>query len=317
MISDTRLSQLKAILAEEGCGLFFLAGLDMGKTPPIVTVHAANGTIGTEQIDYIQRRIHEFDTALELEIRTHSPSDLYAPDSLEGFASLFTHEHVVADPTGAFTRAPRLLEMAAKLRSAFGEQIDRILWRTGDAALVVVAAAQATCISISGKQIATDRFEAELKAFVGQTAIGDLAKVVRSVRVVAGVVPGSYVPVDASSVVRLSSTPAKTKAAGALTRAAGAAAIIGLGTVAAAATDGSVNAAPDAHYQSPGITALSDLTTLGENSLGVRNHFRAVGGLRLYLGESGVILASAASTLGAGFESGVGRRPPQRLLDVS
>lgn len=310
------ISELAHALSDERCGLYFLAGLDggtSGDSARIVTVHLAERTVDPDQVRFIEDAVRRIDPGLDVSIVSHSTGELHAPDSLESFAGLFYHDRILADPTGAFARGSELLALARGMRAELGGSLNRILWRAEDAALIVVAAASATHAAPSGKPAVLDDWSDNVRAIVDWSVSADLKRVIRSVRIVAEVPSGRYVPVDKASVV---APVRRGNPVGILARIASVAAMLGLGTVAAAAGTGT----DDGQLQAPGITALAGLTTLGENSVGVRNHYQAVGGLRLYFGETGLLLASAAGAFSTGMDGVRGTLdtwPAKRVTDVS
>lgn len=308
------ISDLKEALSDERCGLYFLAGLDVpegGTSAGVLTVHVADGAITPSQARFIEASLATLAPDLELRLLAHSPRELYAPDCLEAFTRLFEHDHILADPTGAFTRGPQLLELTRKLRAELGDRVARVLWRAEDCALVIVASPASTRRASSGALEASEELRDEVTTRVKDSVGTDLGRAIRAVRVVASVGAGRHVPVDAASVT----APVRRRAkVGLLARVAGIAAMIGLGAATSAAAMGH---SPDAdeNQAQPGIVALAGLTTLGENSSGVRNHYQAVGGLRLYLGESGVMLSTALSSMEALSASrrGLGNQRPIRV----
>jgi hypothetical protein len=106
-------------LGDERCGLYFLAGVDTKTVnrPGMLIIHAAQGgAITREHEHFIETAFGgEIDPDLEVRICYHSSRDLYAPDSLESFAKLFEHDHIVADPTGAFARVSKLLRVRLRM----------------------------------------------------------------------------------------------------------------------------------------------------------------------------------------------------------
>ncbi|MCB1475960.1 MAG: hypothetical protein H6883_11685 [Rhodobiaceae bacterium] len=288
-------------LADERCGLYFLAGLDQAASagqPDVLTIHTAAGTLGDDHLLFIKDAVADIDAALVVDVRFHSPKDLYAPESLESFARLFKHDHVVADPTGAFTRAPELLALAASLRTELGDTVERVLWRAQDASLVLVLATHAVATDFAGALHVPEKLRSQIAVLVDELAGAGLRHAIAKVQAVAAAPAGRYVCIDQKSVLpRRSVQP--VKAAGIMARLAGALALIGLGTMAAAAAT-TPGVEEDAQAPTPGITALVGLTSLGENAFGVRNQYQAVGGLRLYFGDTGILLASAFVGGGSG-----------------
>jgi len=276
-----KMDQMKHRLEDERCGLFILAGYDEPKgRGGILTVHAFRDALSPENRAHIEARARELDPGIEVRFRAHSSSDLHSPGSLEAFAELFDHEHIVSDPTGAFGRVTELLRLARQIRSDLAP-VRSILWQPHASALVVVA--QDTGPGQSEAQ------EAAIRSLIDATAGDDLRKTIRSVAVEPAMPAGRYTPVDALS---RPAPKGRSRLAGLLARASGIAALIGLGTMTAAHA-AATPAEMEEEALMPGIIALVDLTTLGENAYGGRNHFQAVGGLRLYFGASGVLKASA------------------------
>lgn len=276
-----KLDKLKQRLKDERCGLFILAGYDEPEGQGgILTVHAFRDALSAENRAHIESSVSELDPGIGIRFRAHSSGDLHSPGSLEAFAELFDHEHIVSDPTGAFGRVTELLRLARRIRSDLAP-VRSILWQPHASALVVVArdGGPGECAAL----------EAAVRSLIDTTAGDDLRKTIRSVSAEATMPAGRYTPVDALSRPAPKTT---SRLAGLLARASGIAALIGIGTMTAAHA-----ATPPADMEDdalmPGLIALVDLTTLGENAYGGRNHFQAVGGLRLYFGASGLLRASA------------------------
>lgn len=274
-------------LDDKRCGLFFLAGLDGEGTAggATLTIHSAEGTLTQEQRNFITETMGVLEARPRVRFCHHSLGDLYAPDTLEGFAGLFGHDRIVADPTGAFARVSKLLRLAGLIRAELGRSVGPILWQPHASKLVVVAKSQ--------EDAARTRLDEAVRALVDQLGCDDLKRTIRAVAVGTTVPEHRYIPVDAASHRSLQRTPGFARL---LARVSGIAALIGTGTLSAAQARVPV---PHVDEQSlmPGISALADLTTLGENSYGVRNHYQAIGGLRLYFGETGMVKQSVFHTV--------------------
>lgn len=299
--------RLSQDLADERCGLYFLAGLDFDKSNgngSLLTIHVAHGGINSTQEQFIRATVEAIDPDMAVDVKVHFARELHAPDSLESFVQLFQHDNIIVDPTGAFGRAPRLLRLAQSLRAELGDLVSRILWQAEYSTLVVMADGLGTEIAPSGQRVVSRELETSIKEVVDTCAAPDLRKMIRTVRATTLAPSRSYVAVDALSVRAPVYTP---KPSWLMARLAGAAALIGIGMFSAANASPSPAVAPD-QSAAPGFTALSGLTSLGENALGVRNHYRAVGGLRLYFQESASLLSPVFGTgndLGA---TGTGER---------
>lgn len=273
-------SELKLTLQDEHCGLFFLAGWDAGLSDDhdgIVTVHAVDGTLTSAQQEFITEAFVARHPRHHVRLKLHSCEHLRDADSLEALARWFQHDEILTDPTGSFARIFDLLKLARLMRTEFSETVERILWQADMSTLVIVP-----------KQTGADHDSllAALRDLTESSAGDDLRRVLRSVRISATAPKTSFTPVDGVSVIRREKPARKT---GIVARISGLVALIGLGTMSMA------NAAvpfEDDPADMPAITGLIGLTSLGENSYGMRNRFRAVGGLRLYFGETGILLAS-------------------------
>lgn len=290
------IGKLAESLTDERCGLFFLAGLDEAGPAggqPILTVHAAEGTVGPEQQRFILTGVAASHPGMDVRIRLHSTPELYARDSLEAFAATFDHDHIVADPTGAFARVSKLLSLARAIRAEAGDAITRIFWRSDDSSLVVLAAPAA---GAPGNPEGSGQLRDRIDRLIERQACPELRKAIASVRVCDAVPAGRYSAVDAASRV----VPAVERKAAAggrglirmLARIPGIAAVIGLGTLSVAHARTPAIAEHGEMYL-PGIAGLVGLTTLGENSYGFRNRYQAMGGLRLYFGDTGALSGSA------------------------
>ena len=277
------------ILSDERCGLFFLAGFDTrseGTEAGVITVHAAEGALNHGHQYYIKNTFAAHHCDYRVRFRFHSNQDLHCPDSLESFARNFQHGQIVSDPTGAFARGSKLLGLARHIRTELGPSIDRIVWQSDTSTLIVVAAPFTSLAPVSMEFESLDRLRDVVNLLVSDGAPADLRNVIRSVRVSEKLPSGCYTPIDGGHFV----PPAQPRTfSGMFARISSIAALIGIGTMSAASA--SVPAAVDEdRFLLPGITALVGLTTLGENSYGLRNHYQAVGGLRLYFGETGALL---------------------------
>lgn len=285
-------SHIMEVLEDERCGLFFLAGLDKGagsNGSDLLTVHAADGTMNDEQVAFIEAAVSRMKGRPDVKVRFHSPNELCAPDSLESFVSRFSHDHILADPTGAFARAPELLKLAASLRSELGGLLSRVLWRSKDSVLVCLVTPDALTVTPSGDAEAAAPIRARINDQVARFTGQKLVKVISSVQVVPILPAGQHVPVDRLSVPEPVSV---RKTSGLLARVAKIAALVGLGTLSATAA-ANATTEDDAQFHAPALAALTGLTVLGENSYGIRNPYQAVGGLRLYLGDAGFLLVSS------------------------
>jgi len=289
------LQRLSEELADERCGLYFLAGLDLetsNESRGLLTIHVADGAINQTQEQFIRSIVETAEPELAVNVKYHSARELHAPDSLESFVRLFQHEDIIADPTGAFCRAPGLLELAQSLRAELGNLVSRILWQAEYSTLVVIADSLGTEFAPSGQRIVSSELQDSINQVVDRFASPDLRRMIRTVRATTQAPSSSYVPVDALSVRAPVQIP---KPAGLMARLAGITALIGIGMFSTANAATVPVAVPD-QSAAPGILALSGLTSLGENALGVRNHYRAVGGLRLYFRESASLLSPIFGT---------------------
>lgn len=278
-------TELREKLSDERCGLYFLAGLDSlspDGDQKVLTVHASQGAFYGDQEKYIRSVALDVDPDLEVRVKFHSASDLHEPDSLESFARNFQHQQIVSDPTGAFFRAPELLRLASNLRGELGGKIDRILWKAEYSALLIQVAPSATEEGLTGEPVAKAGLQEKIDFLVNKYATADLRRTIKLVRTVATPPTGSFVPVDALSA---RTQAPERKPTGLAARVAGIAALIGIGIFSSAATAAAANVDKGVMATS-GFSALSGLTSLGENSLGVRNHYRAIGGLKLYFRDS-------------------------------
>ena len=117
---------------------------------------------------------------------------------------------------------------------------------------------------------------------------------IASVQVCTETPAGKCTPVDIKSCrtkVVYSAHPTKHGFGRLLARLSKIAVIIGLGSV-SAANAGTPDIDKIDQSNMSGITALVGLTTLGENSFGLRNRYQAMGGLRLYFGDAGALMVS-------------------------
>lgn len=284
--------------AEEG-GLFFLAGLDAdgseGKHATL-TIHAAEGTVNPEYEESLKKAVFESDPDMGFRLCLHNSEDLHTLDSLEAFARLFRHDHIVSDPTGAFARVPELVKLAQTVGDSLGLTVRQTLWQAEFSTIAFVIDPSVADHTLAGESAVPEAVRESIEHLVDEHAGRDLRKAIRIIRVATQVPAGKYVPIDKLS------APPKPAEAGGFFKPAGIfatiAAFIGFGLAPAAAATAPIE---DRHVFAPGITALAGLTTLGENSLGNRNHYQAVGGLRLYFGEAGVAIVAA---YGPGSEQG-------------
>lgn len=280
-------SEFSLTLCDQRCGLFFLAGLDKHNDRRTLTVHAANGNLSEDNERFIRARFGELDADLRVVIRHHAFKNLFEPKCLEHFIGTFSHDKIVCDPTGAFSRADDLLNLASTMHSEFGHWLKKLLWQSDTGTLLLVldpAASNAPFVNPAMvKRIETtawDLFERGTNT--------DLSRVLNAISVVAEAPAGSHTPVDASSI----DTPKTAKSlVWMMAKVSGLAGMIGLGSAVIA------NAHLPANHETgtalPGISALNGLTSLGENALGQRNMFQALGGLRLYFGNSDPELMAA------------------------
>ena len=295
------INQITECLADARCGLLLLAGLDPNNNADqgsILTIHAAQGAITRENEDFIKTTFAALDPGCEVRVYCHTPDVLYAPDSLERFSRLFDHEQIVLDPTGSFVRTSKLTKLARAIRAKFGYYIDRILWQAETSKLIVVAYTDETGETLSGRSVDMDWLTEQVGFLVKNLENKDLSKVITSIQVSGSAPSGKYVPVDihSYSAPAPSSAPARKRGlANLLARVSGIAALIGLGAISAANAKAPI-INEEGYSFLPGVTALVGLTTLGENSYGMRNRYQAIGGLRLYFGDTGTLMMSTFKT---------------------
>ena len=279
--------EISQVLRNERCGLFFLAGLDRNNKHRTLTVHTAKGNLSEENERFIRARFGEFDADLSVVIRHHAFKNLFEPRCLEHFIGTFSHDEIVCDPTGAFSRADDLLSLASRMRSEFGHWLKKLLWQSETGSLLLVLDPAAGKDPVVNPAM-VKRLETTAWNVFESGANSDLSKVLNTISVVTEVPAGSHTPVDASSI----DTHKKRKSlGGVIAKVSGIAGMIGLGSAALANAH-----LPESHETGtalPGISALNGLTSLGENALGQRNMFQALGGLRLYFGNSDPELMAA------------------------
>ncbi|WP_419914001.1 hypothetical protein [Hoeflea sp.] len=285
-------------LGDERCGLYFLAGIDMSSAATetgVVTIHAAEGALNGGHQDFIESVFAADFRDYQVRFRFHSSKELHCPDSLESFAKSFRHDHIVSDPTGAFTRAAKLLELVREIRAELGSSADRILWRSETSALVVLVTRSETGTAEDDR---LDILNDQVSSLIRDRATADLKKAIRSVYVNTEIPAGRYTPVDGGHPAPQDQPSGLT---GLLARISGIAALIGIGTISAASASVPALVEDDRSLTS-GVAALVGLTTLGENSYGLRNHYRAVGGLRLYFGKTDGLIESGLLPGAPGFD---------------
>lgn len=291
-------SSLVDCLRDERCGLFFLAGIDRVGGPERshkLTVHTAPGAVSAQQEQHIRSTLLGRYPSLLVELRCHTSQDLYLPKCLETFSQRFAHEVIVADPTGAFARGIELVNLATSLRNRLGADLRQFYWvpERSEFHIVTTALNENTGLPYTAKQI--QDLKTVVQAEIAEMPGDKLRSAIRSVRIADLLPTAKYTPIDMGSVVETATPAEATQVSNGSGLARSIkrflAALIGFGTVTTAnaalppAGEGPV-------LPGPGISALVGLTTLGENSFGVRNHYRAIGGLRLYLGDTGILLAS-------------------------
>ena len=295
-----KFDQIRKCLNDERCGLYLLAAVDAdapGGKDGTLTVHAARGAITRENMDFINSSLSRLAPRLDVRICCHTPEELHSQDSLERFARLFKHEKIISDPTGSFARVSKLIQLAKQIRTEFGQAIGRILWQAEERKLFVLLSAG--CTVHSQKETPLDR---QIRSLVDEKTDSDLHNAIDSVQVCSETPAGKCTPVDIrscrSQVVH--STPAIRRGFGRLlARLSKIAVIIGLGSVSTAHA-GTPDIDKIDQSNMSGITALVGLTTLGENSFGLRNRYQAMGGLRLYFGDAGALVVSTLSGRPAG-----------------
>ena len=288
-----KFDQIRKCLNDERCGLYLLAAVDMNTTTGgggTLTVHAAQGAITRENMNFIKSSLYELNPQLDVRIRCHTPEELHSQNSLERFARLFKHERIISDPTGSFARVSKLIQLAKQIRTEFGQAIGRILWQAEERKLFVQLSSRNAVHSLHETQL--DR---QIKLLVDEKTDSDLHNAIASVQVLTETPAGKCTPVDTMSCRSqvVYSTPATRPRFGRmLARLSKIAVIIGLGSVSTAQA-GTPDIDKTDQTNMSGITALVGLTTLGENSFGLRNRYQAVGGLRLYFGDAGALVVSA------------------------
>lgn len=281
-------------LNDANCGLFFLAGIDKCKNrsgSQRLTIHAARGAITAENEEYIRQCLGALGADIELRIRIHSPQELYRPDCLESFAKLFEHDQIISDPTGAFARVSKLTGLANAIRTQFPNIVERILWQSETSKLIVQLCNQ------DGPATTNTQLANDVETHLATIADQELQKTVTAAQVIFTPPEGKCTAIDTGSARKAAPVqePAKKRGIGRLlARFASIAALIGFGAVSTASAKTPMAPHHD-QLNMPGITALVGLTTLGENSYGLRNPYQAVGGLRLYFGDAGITMASAFS----------------------
>lgn len=280
-------SELYQVLREEKCGLFFLAGLDKQFKRRTLTVHTATGNLSEENERFIRARFGGLDAELNVVIRHHAFKNLFEPRCLEHFIGAFSHDEIICDPTGAFSRAEDLLRLASRMRLEFGHWLEKLLWQSETGTLLLILNPIASNAPIVNPAMAK-RLEATAWNIFESGTRSDLSKVLNTISVATEVPTGSHTPVDASSI----DIPKTGKSlVGMMAKVSGIAGMIGLGS--AAFANAHLPASHESSTALPGISALNGLTSLGENALGQRNMFQSLGGLRLYFGNSDPELMAA------------------------
>ncbi|MCB1387474.1 MAG: hypothetical protein KDJ29_08300 [Hyphomicrobiales bacterium] len=275
-----RSTELLSILNDEQSGLFFLAGLDGtdgGKQE--LTLHTAGRNFSSLNERFLREKLSEIKSDIALSVRHHTSEALFAPKSVEQFINMFPHEEIVGDPTGAFARAGSLLRLAISLRSKFGSQAGQLLWQNDNGILYVVPNTGPELMEADAPTMKAQA-DAIARGMCATLLDRQLAMVLKGILVVDKVPAGSYTPVDAKSVSTRAVRGRMLKIAAAVS---GIASAIGIGSVSLAAAH--VPAMDQTVDSMPGIAALNGLTSLGENSLGQRNSYQSIGGLRLYFGN--------------------------------
>ncbi len=72
--------------------------------------------------------IGQIDQNARVRVKSHKPSRMMTPSSLEAWAKPFSHETIVADPTGVYARMAGLVAFADMLREATEQTIAGIHW---------------------------------------------------------------------------------------------------------------------------------------------------------------------------------------------
>lgn len=273
---------LTKVLNDERCGLFLLAGLDNtdANKRQVLTIHASADLFSSENESFVRARVKDAFPDLAVRVRRHAFRKLCSPPSLEKFTEQFSHRTILHDPTGAFARAADLVALAAVMRANYGHALRSLFWRPETGALHLVLDKDRM-----PREHLDDHTIAELvetaRELVNANSTTDLTTAFRQVSVAHDLPPGHFTPVDTASIP---AAPGLGKLLAPLARISGLAAMIGIGSFAVAQAK-AIPIEEDVTLM-PGISALHGLTTLGENGFGQRNPFRAVGGLRLYFGNS-------------------------------
>lgn len=267
------------MLKDERCGLLFLAGYDKATAGGRgrLTVHAARGNLSNTHEGHISRAVAEIHPSIDVQFVHHEFKTLFKPRCLEDFFARFRHEEIVSDPTGAFARAQKLLALTASFRTEFGKWLDNVFWQftTGTLHLMIVKS-EAVPLSSVKRSIENAAWR-----LLDQDIFSELDGVVQNIVTSTSLPSGYCTPVDNQSVGR----PSRTQyVLGMLAKASALAGLVGLGS--ATLANAHQGPGPLENAVMPGISALSGLTTLGENALGQRNMFQSRGGLRLYFGNS-------------------------------
>lgn len=284
---------------DECVGLYFLVGVDhVGEDWQLITVHSSPMGVNPAQKKYLTEEFSKRYSNVEVRVNYHSWDALSAPKSLESFTKLFQHDEIVKDPTESFAKAKELVNITKKLRLRFHKYIKGIFWQSETGTLIVAQDCKSDG-SLSG-DISTEKLQLVVNYILEHSSRSGLKHLVRNVKLVDDISFGKYTPIDILSEPAAVSVPKtvpvdvsnRVKKKHRLWAKIGSlSAIIGLGALTSVNAHAISNLPADEHIEEPekhlpGVSALTGLTSLGESAFGRWNYYRAVGGMRLFLGES-------------------------------
>jgi hypothetical protein len=273
-------------LTTSGTGPFFLAVLDnRGSVDNAnVIIHAFEGALTDKHKNAIERELLTYDAAIQVKFQIYHSDKLLDSRSLREFADLFQHQEVLLDPTGAYERINAVLKIAQNLRGQFDTAVKDLYWETTARNLVVVAP-RANAKTRNEILLAAESIAAET---LGSNWVG----FVQSVEVTCFVPARELIQIEKPRLIsrlavlwprRRMFSPRFSP----ILKAIGLASIVGVSTAAA-----SVDTSGKTRLElKPGVSALVDMTTLGQNAYGTNNLYRAMGGLRLYLADAAPLIS--------------------------
>lgn len=284
--------EIKKSLQQPDAGPVFVAGLNRANIGQnmCLTVHFFKGAATTEQIDFITRELLAIDASLSFEVQEHDASAILEARSLEEFSSVFDHDTVLLDPTGAIQRIGGLVQFNEQLKRNFFNEVADVCWDHGERQVAVLVRspehlsnAQLDLALSDAKHLLLNSGWSHVDCQLTLAQNGNEPNLVR--------VGARSDRTTLKWTKRRSERPAMNFKA--IRSFLGAMSLVGFGAAATAKEPYD----PPHQEVPPAVCAIQDMTNLGLDALGNYNDYRAKCAIKLYLGDLADLVSPIDSAL--------------------